>query len=244
MARTGRPRLNDAGTLEKVAAKLAGGKAGSARSAIMQSMDKPNDANVRRVQRKWREGGEPLLAAAREELCRRRQETDRRAREVAGDGYARGAFVGTTVADLIRDMARGGTLADAVAGMSASAIGHEPLLTAGRFGDGYEGLSTAAAAGRLAEEMVRREREASLSNRITSDDYLGVGALAMAEREMAWGVMGELGRYGGLSAAAAAGGMLVEEMRRKLETAGAIAAIGERTLESYGIGSHVRRSWE
>jgi hypothetical protein len=80
MSKRGRPALNDDAVLRAVAMRLAKGEASTPRSAIVQALPKQSgsgssDSAVRRVQRKWHERGEPLLAEARAKL--RDQEMER-----------------------------------------------------------------------------------------------------------------------------------------------------------------------
>lgn len=94
MAKKGRPSKDDAGALESVAAKLAEGKVRTARSAIVQSLAKPDDSSVRRLQRKWREVGPAMLVAAQEKRRRQQQEeADRHARKATGGSYHYGGGI-------------------------------------------------------------------------------------------------------------------------------------------------------
>ena len=70
MARRGRPHLNDDPTLRQIAAKLTTNSRQTARSAIMQSLSDASEANIRRLQRKWRMKGKEYLAEARKNLVR------------------------------------------------------------------------------------------------------------------------------------------------------------------------------
>lgn len=207
--------MNDAGTLEKVAAKLAEGKASSARSAIVQSLDKPDEANVRRLQRKWREAGEALLAAAREALRQRQQDSDRRAREVVGDGYAGSAFTS----------------------MDAATLRCEALMAAARLRDGCAAVSAAAVADRAVEEVMLRERALSVARSLGC--YEGLGVAAMAEREAARAAAMEQ-----TAAMLRREVEMAETLRQQMEMARGVGTIGDNLLERYAVGVYTRRPWE